>query len=210
MEMLDILAVHGIAVRPDERAAFARRWRRCLRESGIVARVTLASWESSGSAVRDLVSVAGNATYRARQVDLVRMQIRAWCRGLHPAPSTRLIIGHSLGQALVATALELTESQPRVVSIGGPLGNPIAGRVLRAVGLGTVAPTNDPIDVYSADDRVTTLNVVGPSHYVPPGWTGLRVGVATSNPRFVAEHGDTLYLSHPYVVRLLSSMQGAP
>lgn len=202
--MLDVLAVHGVATSRANMPELEARWRDAL---GKGWRLRCARWESSGLASADLIRVVSGKEFRERQVGLVRSAIEAWLR-VRIVGARKVIVGFSLGQALAATALEGIAEPVPLVGIGGPLGQPVFGRVLRAIGLGAAQPKACAWDVWNADDAVSSIGgLQGPEHTPLPGWHMVRVGDAGPNPGLFGEHRDAMYLAHQAVQSILRAIE---
>lgn len=204
---IHIAAIHGIATSLEARKTYAVEWEQALLVLGVDCVVHSTTWASTGNAALDISKVLGSHSFRKRQIDHII--------GRFISIQPDLILAHSMGQAFGAAALErlnaLTLGARRwptvpFFAIGGPLGHPVWGKALRAVGLNFKKLQG--MHFYNKDDGVTALlnqGGIAPTK----NWDSVYVSIA-GNGGFVKEHAVDFYLTHPILIEHIKTLEPRP
>jgi hypothetical protein len=200
---IKVFAVHGIATPSGSTQVL--RWEQALKSHGLDVRFTPGRWHSK-DIPGDVASVLASKTFRDAQVRELGSQLHGWLATL--GNDQGLILAHSMGQPLMFKVLSRRPKLEReqlyksgvvpIVTMGGPLSNPIFAAALNAAGLGDDPDVGAVVAFWNRDDYVCTPPSGQPSHprFVDP----IRIAVPSPLPPWaVDEHDGALYLGHSIV-----------
>jgi hypothetical protein len=197
---MPVFGVHGISVVEP----YAAAWERGAAKGHLSIDVTEGRWPSTGLASVDSVLIAAAmlgapaAGFAARAAATVAEGLREFLL-LHRDGA---LVGHSMGAAILPSALRLLASKGelphedyRLVLIGAPRRNVLLGPALLAAGVAKPPPGPSPVHCYNPRDPVC-----GPRPRHPSWMRGVVVETTGAEPD---QHAAELYLANSAVVREL-------
>jgi len=158
-------------------------------------------WPSRGSIMGDIWGLMTSKEYRKQ----CRSAATASLVGMNPVERVDLIIGHSMGNAMMIEAVKRLGLNIPMISIGNPLGHPIFGRALRSVNMGKVDQEWPIIpNFWNSDDMVSSWHGWQDA---PGGFESDRIAVVGSGRD---EHPMELYLSHSKIRSAILDVKDCP
>ena len=181
-----VLVVHGVATHDFVLA----EWAKVITEYNLDVELVSGAWESV-SAIEDTHRLTLDFAFKERTIEALATKIEDH--------KPDLIICHSMGQALTPSALRRVRftgsaKVPSVVSVGGPMGNPLIAPIFQACGLGLPYYGTKLYHFWNPDDPIAAAAGV---HREPVGWTCTRIAVPGHGG--LAEHNHELYLASDLV-----------
>lgn len=186
-----ILAAHGIHTAPDDH--YGPGWKVALGSGFEDARLIEWRWESTGTVSGDVFKIMLRKSARE---EAIQDMLDALLDFMDLPNRKKLLLVHSMAEPLACAVMRRVQCEIPLVSIGGPLSNPLFAGALSAVGLRSPTPGKRPVRFWNNNDGVCCSRVFGARQ---PHWMdAIRIAVA-GDTGWIVEHDATLYLENENV-----------
>lgn len=186
-----IFMVHGIHTAKGD--IYGPVWLRSLGPEFSETKGVEGRWNSTGTAMGDVFQIMMRKKKREAAIEDMTDALLDFMDLPH---KKKLLLAHSMGEPLLCAAIRRTQCKLPLVTIGGPLSNPMFGNALATVGLRAPTPGERPVRFWNRHDGVCCSRVFGARQ---PAWMdAIRIAVA-GDTGWIVEHDAVLYLENENV-----------